>query len=155
MKAIGAGGHKRLVDEINITPLTDVFLVLLIIMMVVAPMLKMTRTEIIPPVVNGGDPIEKVRLVVEITRDGRYFVDGDETNPANLAEAMRDKSGSFTEKDVIIQADRLSKSGMVLKVFDAAREAEFETMTVAVETLSKRRSEELDRLPALEEVPAI
>jgi len=131
-----------------------VFLVLLIIMMVVAPMLKMTRTEIIPPVVDGGSPIEKVRLVVEITRDGRYFVDGDETNPADLAETMRQKGGAFAEKDVIIQADRLTKSGVVLKVFDAAREAEFETMTVAVETLSKRRSEELDRLPPLEEVPA-
>ena len=93
---------------------------------------------------NGGSPIEKVRLVVEITRDGRYFVDGDETNPANLATVMHDKSAAFTDKDVIIQADRLTKSGAVLKVFDAAREAQFETMTVAVETLSKQRSDELD-----------
>jgi len=150
VKAIGSKGHKRLVDEINSTPLTDVFLVLLIIMMVVAPMLKMTRTDIIPPVVNGGSPIEKVRLVVEITRDGRYFVDGEETNPADLATAMHDKGSAFTEKDVIIQADRLAKSGAVLRVFDAAREAEFETMTVAVETLSKQRAEELDKTPAPE-----
>ncbi|MCX5758115.1 MAG: biopolymer transporter ExbD, partial [Candidatus Hydrogenedentes bacterium] len=151
---MGARGHRRLVDEINITPLTDVFLVLLIIMMVVAPMLKMTRTEIIPPVVNGGSPIEKVRLVVEITRDGRYFVDGDETNPVNLAIAMHDKGAAFMDKDVIIQADRLTKSGAVLKVFDAAREAQFETMTVAVETLSKQRSDELEKKPTPEGTPA-
>lgn len=154
MKLAGGKGHKRFVDEINITPLTDVFLVLLIIMMVVAPMLKMTRSEIVPPVVDGGSPIEKVRLVVEITRDGRYFVDGDETAIDNLAPTMRDKGAAFTEKDVIIQADRLAKSGAVLKVFDAARDAQFETMTVGVETLSKQRATELEKMPALEGTPA-
>ena len=136
---------KKLVDEINITPLTDVFLVLLIIMMVVAPMIKTTRREIIPPKVEGGVPLERVKLVVEVTRDGVYFVDGDQVEESKLAEVLRAKAGQYLEKDVVIQADKLTKSRATLRVFDAAREAGFEKMTVAVEMLQPSREKELQR----------
>ncbi len=135
--------RRQLLEEINITPLTDVFLVLLIIMMVVAPMLKMVRSEIIPPAVNAGAPIDKAKLVVEVTRDGMYFVDGAQTSIEGLPAALRAGGEHFAEKDVVIRADRDTKGSAVMKVFDAAREAQFPKMTVAVETLSSARQDEL------------
>jgi biopolymer transport protein ExbD len=136
---------RRIVDEINITPLTDVFLVLLIIMMVVAPMLKLTRPDIKPPFVDGGTPINKIKLVVEITKDGAYFVDGTLTDPSILGKSLKERKGHLAENGFIIQADRYVKSSFVLKVFDAAREAEFEAMTVAVETMTPARNDELEK----------
>ena len=135
--------RRQLLDEINITPLTDVFLVLLIIMIVVAPMLKMVRSEILPPAVDGGTPIDKPKLVVEVTREGLYFVDGKQTNIESLPSALKAGGEHFAESDVVIRADRDTKGSAVMKVFDAAREAEFKKMTVAVETLSASRQEEL------------
>lgn len=136
--------RRQLLEEINITPLTDVFLVLMIIMMVVAPMLKMVRSEILPPAVEGGAPIDKPKLVVEVTREGLYFVDGMLTSTESLPDALRAGGEHFTEKDVVIRADRDTKGSAVIKVFDAAREAQFQKMTVAVETLSPARQQELN-----------
>ena len=137
--------RRRLVDEINITPLTDVFLVLLIIMMVVAPMMKTTQ-KIKPPTVDGGgSPITSVRLIVEVTSDGRYFIDGDPVTVEALPETLRIKGASYTEKDVILQADGKARAHAVIQLFNAARDAEFEKMTLSVEDLSAQRAQELEK----------
>lgn len=140
--------RKQLVDEINITPLTDVFLVLLIIMMVVAPIIKMTQTEIDPPTVDGGDPITTVKLVVEITRDGRLFVDGAPTAEESLEETLRAKAESADKREIIISADRNARSAVVVGALEAARRAAYENLTIAVQTLNPARGEELAAPPA-------
>jgi len=137
--------RKQLLDEINITPLTDVFLVLLIIMIIVAPLLKVTRNDIKPPQVDAGQPITKSLLVIEVTASGVYFIDGVQTPPDQLADAMAAKIGGYPEKNVAIRADRQAKGDAVLKIFDAAKEAKFDKMTVAVETLSNTRQQELQQ----------
>ncbi len=52
----------------------------------------------------------------------------------------------YQQKDVVIRADRNTRAGAVLKVFDAARQAEFDKVTVIVETLSQQRQQELQQI---------
>jgi biopolymer transport protein ExbD/biopolymer transport protein TolR len=63
-------GKKALFTEINITPLTDIFLVLLIIMMVVAPTFQSVDNSISIPEVNSGTAIEQGKVTVSVTKDG-------------------------------------------------------------------------------------
>lgn len=151
MKA-SAGTRKELIDEINITPLTDVFLVLLIIMMVVAPMMKLSRTEIRLPNADGGVTTGNDGLVIEITQDGRYFLEGAEATDTNLAAVLEGKLATLQEKELVIRADRETDCRAVLKVFDAARVAQYAKMVIALETLTPGRASELTALPPLETV---
>lgn len=124
---------RRLVDEINITPLTDVFLVLLIIMMVMAPMMKMTRTEIRAPEVEKGAALDPSKLAVEVTKEGVYYVDGQETPPADLAKVLLAAAKDPPEtRGLILQGDKEALSKYAVTVFTAAREAEYHAVTLAV-----------------------
>lgn len=138
--------RRRLVDEINITPLTDVFLVLLIIMMVVAPMMKLSR-HIKPPVVEGGTPITSVKLIVEVAPTGEYFVDGAKVPAEGLSKALTAKAAKFNEKDVILNADGQTRAHAIMELFRAAQEAGYEKMTVSVQELSPKRAAELAAAP--------
>lgn len=144
MQAGKAG--KQLLDEINITPLTDVFLVLLIIMMVVAPLLHLTRNEISVPQVDAGAPIKDSKLVIEVTQDAVFFVDGIMVAQEELAQAIAQSGTKFAQKDVVIRADKNTRAGAVLNVFDAARAAKFEKVTVIVESLPEKRQQELRQI---------
>ncbi len=130
---------RRLVDEINITPLTDVFLVLLIIMMVMAPMMKMTRMDIRMPEVAQGGPLDPKKLVIEVTREGGYYIDGTETPVAELANVLRSKAIDPPEqRGLIVQGDREALSKYVVSIFAAAKEAEYRAVTLAVATTPVR-----------------
>ena len=72
-------GKKALFTEINITPLTDIFLVLLIIMMVVAPTFQSIDNSITIPEINSGVSIEQGRIVVSVTKDGTIYIDSNKT----------------------------------------------------------------------------
>jgi len=168
MQAAGRN-HKQVFNEINITPLTDIFLVLLIIMMVVAPMMQQVRQEIKPPSLHSGSAIEPNKLTVEVSDKGVFYVQGQETTPEALTATLKEQedllrskakaseksagsdesssataSGdSTTEKLLVIRADKATKSGQVLKVFEAARDAGFTKVTVAGEPLSEERQDAL------------
>ncbi len=126
---------RRLVDEINITPLTDVFLVLLIIMMVIAPMMKMTRMDIRTPEVDSGGELDPKRLLVEVTKEGAYYVGGAQTSEPELANTLKAKATEPAgERGLIIQGDREALSKYALIIFQAAKTAEYKEVTLAVAT---------------------
>jgi len=144
MQVSAGKNRKKFVDEINITPLTDVFLVLLIIMMVVAPMLKTVRADIHPPDVKGANPLTKVKLLVEITKEGLFFVDSEPVQTIHLTETLQAKSNlPDVEKSVVIRADALAKTRSVMQVMTAASKAGFKQTTIAIESLPESRGKEL------------
>jgi biopolymer transport protein ExbD len=161
MQAAGRKG-KQLFNEINITPLTDIFLVLLIIMMVVAPMMQQVRQDIKPPSLKNGENVDQNKLTVEITRNGSIYVQGQETPPDRLLTTLREQEARLAAgagstkavsgegdkaqaKNLIIRADKATRSGQVLKIFDAARDAGFAKVTVAGEALNAERQEQLEQ----------
>ncbi len=158
-------GAKQVFNEINITPLTDIFLVLLIIMMVVAPMVQQNRQDIKPPSLRSGNPVEQNKLTVEVASGGEIYVQGQPTTAEQLTETLKtqeaqlvantggekktvtgdDKAGEPAEKNLIIRADKATKSGQVLKIFEAARDAGFTKVTVAGEPLQEQRQNDLKK----------
>jgi len=110
-------------NEINITPLTDIFLVLLIIMMVVAPMLDQQGLNLSVP---SNVEVEKQQdthiLKITVTNDDTYLFNEDAIPVSDLSNFIKGKSQEFKD-GVLIQAQENSTHGAVVKVMDAARNA--------------------------------
>lgn len=115
------GGEKqgKIFSEINITPLTDIFLVLLIIMMVVAPVLQSNDTPVEVPEINNGVNIEESKISVSVTADGLIYVNGTPTEVSKLTDALIAVKNPDDEKqEVVVKADKNVSSAKVLDIMD-------------------------------------
>ena len=138
------GRERKTFNEINITPLTDIFLVLLIIMMVVAPSFQSVDTQIEIPEINSGVSVEETNATVAITKDGAmYLNDKPVENEEILAVELSNIKDSLKKKEVLVKADSKTKSSEIMKVMRAAQEAEYEKLTVAGEPLTKKEQTRL------------
>jgi biopolymer transport protein ExbD len=135
---------KRAVfSEINITPLTDIFLVLLIIMMVVAPTFQSNNADINVPEINSGLAVEEKAATVSITKDGDMFLNGEPISLDQLTQALIDLKPSLKKAEVLVKADSAAKSRDIMQVMRAAKDADYEKLTVAGEPLSRKEQKEL------------
>ena len=134
---------KAVFSEINITPLTDIFLVLLIIMMVVAPTFQQNNAEINIPEINSGLAVEEKNATVSITREGDYYLNGVPINIENLTQALVELKPNLKKAQVLVKADSSAKSRDIMEVMRAAKEAEYEKLTVAGEPLTKKEQKNL------------
>lgn len=109
-------------NEINITPLTDIFLVLLIIMMVIAPLLDQQGLNLaVPEVVNEEQIAKDSKIMnVSVTADNKFIWDGQEIEAASLEQVFSDNAKNFPD-GLLIQADDDSEHGAIVKVMDSAR----------------------------------
>ena len=130
-------------NEINITPLTDIFLVLLIIMMVVAPTFQSMDNDINIPEINSGVSIEQKNCTVSVTRDGEIYMNGKKVSSTLLASELSTIKDTLEKKEVFVKADEKTKNSEVLKIMDAAQEAGYEKLIVAGEPLSKKEQNNL------------
>lgn len=138
-----AKGKDALFTEINITPLTDIFLVLLIIMMVVAPTFQSNDNEISVPEINSGVSIEQQRATVSVTKEGLMYVNGKKINPDQLTSELLAIRDSLDKKEVVVKADEKAKSSEIMKIMDSAKEAEYTKLTLAGEPLTKKEQKKL------------
>ena len=130
-------------NEINITPLTDIFLVLLIIMMVVAPTFQSMDNAITIPEINSGIAIEQNKAIVSITKEGQMYLNGSPINEENLVQELTLLKESLEKPEVVVKADEKVKSAEIMKVMNAAQDAEYKKLIVAGEPLSKKEQKEL------------
>ena len=136
-------GKKKIFNEINITPLTDIFLVLLIIMMVIAPSFNSVDSNIQMPEINSGLSIEEDTVTVSITKDGHFFVNERNVQEFDLENSLSNLVNSAEKKEIVVRADKAVKSSEIMKVMKSAQNAGFEKMVVAGEPLSKKMQKEL------------
>ena len=136
--------ERKTFNEINITPLTDIFLVLLIIMMVIAPSFQSVDNSIDMPNINSGIAIEQKNATVSITKDGSYFVNDKKVFQDELEQNLGDLIGKLEQKEVVVRADKTTKSSEIMKVMKAAQDAGFEKLVVAGEPLSAKSQKELE-----------
>lgn len=148
-----AKGKDALFTEINITPLTDIFLVLLIIMMVVAPTFQSTDKAITVPEINSGVAIEQKNATVSVTKDGLMYINGKEIRPENLTNELLAIKDTLEKKEVVVKADEKAKSSEIMQIMDAAKEAEFTKLILAGEPLSKKEQKNLKTQNTTEEKP--
>ena len=134
---------KAVFSEINITPLTDIFLVLLIIMMVVAPTFQQNNAEINIPEINSGLAVEERNATVSITKEGNYYLNGMPVNIEDLTQALVELKPNLKKAQVLVKADSSAKSRDIMEVMRAAKEADYEKLTVAGEPLTKKEQKSL------------
>ncbi len=139
---LSADKNKKIFSEINITPLTDIFLVLLIIMMVVAPSFQSSDTNVNVPEINHGVNIEEGKVTVSVTHDGAMYVNGEPTSASLLTDKLSALKNS-EEQEVVVKADKDIKSGTIMDIMDAAQNAEYKKLIVAGEPLNKKEQKEL------------
>ena len=111
-------------NEINITPLTDIFLVLLIIMMVIAPLLDQQGISLTVPENVEQSQIDKDPqiLTVVVSQNDKYFIHNDEISPDMLGTILSQEIKNYPD-GLLIQADGDSTHGAVAKLMDKARYA--------------------------------
>lgn len=142
--AFGSERKGKIFSEINITPLTDIFLVLLIIMMVVAPVLQSNDTPVDIPEINNGVNIEESKVAVSVTADGLIYVNGAPTEVSKLTDALIAVKEPDNEKhEIVVKADKNVSSSKVLDIMDAAQNAEYKKLIVAGEPLNKKEQKVL------------
>lgn len=141
--AFSSNKKEKLFTEINITPLTDIFLVLLIIMMVVAPTFQSMDNAITVPEINSGVAIEQKNATIAITRDGQMFLNGTPITEEQLTDELIVLKESIEKPEVVVKADEKVKSAEIMKVMNAAQDAEYKKLIVAGEPLSKKEQKEL------------
>lgn len=116
---------RQTFSEINITPLTDIFLVLLIIMMVIAPMLDQQGLNLaIPDFVEKTQdtPKDSKILTISVSEDNKYFIGEEEIPASALFDTIKEKSKTLTD-GLMIEAQGNSEHGAVVKLMDSARNA--------------------------------
>jgi biopolymer transport protein TolR len=114
-------------SNINVTPMVDVMLVLLIIFMVVTPMLQ-KGISVDMAKVNNPTPMEDAdkedALLVSITRDGKVYFGSDQISVDALTTKVKDRlATNATNKQVYVKADMRARYGSVVQVVDAVRAA--------------------------------
>ena len=113
-------------SDINVTPMVDVMLVLLIIFMVITPMLQ-KGTSVDMAKVNNPTPMadadKEDALLVSVTRDGTVYFGSDKVQVDSLTGKVKDRLTNRTDKRVYVKADARAHFGNVVGVVDAVRSA--------------------------------
>jgi biopolymer transport protein TolR len=118
--------------DINVTPLVDVMLVLLIVFMVTAPLL-VTGLEIkLPEVQATNTPVKDSKLIVSITKDNRIFF-GESDVTDTIENALLTNSRVQAEHELYIRADKESRYGVVARAVAAARSAGVTSLNLLVD----------------------
>ena len=142
--AFGSEKQGKIFSEINITPLTDIFLVLLIIMMVVAPSFQSNDTAVDVPEINNGVNIEEAKVTVSVTHDGAMYVNGEPVSASELTDKLIALKTDEEKQEVVVKADRNIKSAKIMDIMDCAQNAEYQKLIVAGEPLNKKEQKELE-----------
>jgi biopolymer transport protein ExbD/biopolymer transport protein TolR len=117
---------KKVNSNINVTPMVDVMLVLLIIFMVITPMLN-NKVNVNLPVATAAVIMENANkedaITVAVTRDGTTYLGGDKINPDDLGPKIASKLENKTDKEVYLRADQRANYGKVMDAVDQIRTA--------------------------------
>jgi biopolymer transport protein TolR len=127
---LSAKQDEEVMAEINITPFTDVLLVLLIIFMILAALVAPPGFEKELPNKNNANPTNEQKnkndIEVDVNNKGVIFVDGVKTNEVGIYRVMYDASKKKPNHHVAIVADAKAPYGIIIRILDAAKEAGLE-----------------------------
>jgi biopolymer transport protein ExbD len=136
---MAAGSGKGIRNDINITPLVDVVLVLLIIFMVVTPMLQRGRDVHLPKAretakdESRGDP-----LVLSLTPDRKIWVEAVQLDESTVEEKVASEMALEPNKRVLLKGDESLNVGAVRELMDHAKKAGAKSVELAVEEIKKK-----------------
>ena len=131
------GQTRSSLSEINITPLVDVVLVLLIIFMITAPVLQ-SGIEVAVPKTRTVKEITEQRVVVTIDRDQRVFLGDQPVNIHDLAQKLKQSSIDPSKKVIYLRADERVPFGAFASVMDAVKQAGITNISIVTQPLDTK-----------------
>jgi len=131
--AMTAGGKGGAISAINVTPLVDVVLVLLIIFMVVTPMLQRGKDVKLPVASKKEQGDQPDPMIVSITPDKRIWLEKDPVTDEQLKTALANKLLAEPTKPILVKGDQSLTFGDVRKVLKDAQEAKAKSVKLGVE----------------------
>lgn len=134
---MSAGSKGGVNSEINVTPLCDIMLVLLIIFMVVTPMLQKGVDVKLPPAAYGVDhPDNEDSVTLAVRVDQQIYLDMLPVPESDLVAKIREKYDLRTDKTIFMKADQNLDYGDVLRVMNLVREGGVEEVALITERLA-------------------
>jgi biopolymer transport protein ExbD/biopolymer transport protein TolR len=137
-----SGGSTRgaVTSEINVTPMADVMLVLLIIFMVVTPML---QKGVSVDLAKTNNPVEMTEadkedsILVAVSRDGKYYLNQDRISVDDLTAKVSDLVSNRLDKMIYVKGDYRAKYGDVVKIVDNLRAAGIDKIGLLTEKVNE------------------
>jgi len=143
--ASGGGGRKSALSEINVTPLVDVMLVLLIIFMVTAPLIQQGVKVALPDAKAAPIDAKEKKLVVSIDRAGKVYIadveiGGWPTAIDELETKLKANAKAQADKEIYLHADKDLKYGIVVDVMAAAQRAGINNVGMVTDPVQREAS---------------
>jgi len=129
------------VSDINVTPMVDVMLVLLIIFMVITPMLQKNFSVDMAKTNNPRDMQEADKedaVVLAVSRDGKIYLGSDPITPEQITTTVKDRLSSKLDMTVYVKSDQAAKYGVVVTVVDNVRAAGVDSLGLLTEKRVER-----------------
>lgn len=131
--AFKSDSQDDVMSEINVVPLVDVILVVLIIFMVTAPMIMKPSININLPKAGTGDATAPSKLSIVIGKDGNTLLDGKVANDEQIRSAAVDESKRNPEIQAIISADKDVPHGRVVSVLDIIKAGGVKKFAISID----------------------
>ncbi len=134
---MGASSPGEYKSDINITPLVDVVLVLLIIFMVITPLLQMGYDVKVPPKnpPNTNQPPPADLIIVSLTPQNKIYLNKDEVSAQTLSLRLTEILKNRSNKTIFFSGDDATSYGEVIKVMDLCRNAGAKSMGIVMEAV--------------------
>lgn len=133
---VPGGGPGEYKSDINITPLVDIVLVLLIIFMVITPLLQMGYDVKVPPKATVDQPPSLVdQVIVSLTAQNQIYLNKQQVTAQQLAQQLGDILKNRRDKTVFFSGDDGSIYGEVIKTMDIVRNAGAKNIGIVLETV--------------------
>lgn len=130
----GQNNNRAVMAEINVTPLVDVMLVLLVIFMVTAPMMQQGVQVNLPKAdTKAMTPPAEESVVVSVDKDGKIFIDKEEVPAAELRQLLTTMFATKTKKEVFLKADAGVPYGEVVRTMADIKGAGIERLGMVTE----------------------
>lgn len=124
-------------SDINVVPLVDIILVVLIIFMVTAPMIMKPSINVNLPKAASGDQTTPSQLNIALTADGKINLNGAFVDEAQVSQKATEEFGKNADVQAIISADKDVAHGRVVGVLDLVKSAGVKKFAISIEKASK------------------
>ncbi|MFN7131445.1 MAG: protein TolR [Myxococcales bacterium] len=132
------GGRRGAMADINVTPLVDVMLVLLIIFMVTAPLIQQGVKVNLPDAKAAPIEAKEKKLVLTLDATGRVYIGDAEVPFAELEEKLKFNGKAQQDKEIYLHADRDLKYGVIVEVMAAAQRAGIDNVGMITDPIQKQ-----------------